>query len=147
MFGVGPTKPGEPYFFRGLWGWLTSTWVKLGILFGWSDHYEAVASKDSGAGGNTDVQLPAIGSGVLVRVENLCVYHSDGTARVTNIYLNRHSANYIQKIDGSLPIWDSMHLENVITLHEGDYLWVRCNGMAASKTVTISAIGYKVKVT
>lgn len=83
---MGPTRPTAEYFFRGLWGWLASTWVKLGIVWNYADRWVELKSHTKVGAGSYAMDFTVVPAGYVYTLQT-CAAINMGTNASIGFFL------------------------------------------------------------
>lgn len=143
---MGPKKPTEEYFNRGLWGWRGSQWRKLPILWGYTAQYiERISDTDLDEGAQY-TNGAAVGAGYIY-------YVFGATARVISATCSQlRFMPYLA--DGLSDMWRVVppvsnlmyYIDRQFVMAEGDYIAVRGYDYTAGDDLHVVVWGYKMAV-
>lgn len=142
----GPTQPSEPYFDKGLWGWLSSQWIKLPILWGFGGVVEEALSNTSLPAGNSTIDATAVPANEIYVIENIC-YMYNGTAPTRlEVQVVGLAAAFRLEYNTSITsqVWYSW--SGRVVLQEADYLSLNIVGATAGDTAHLRYAGYKMRI-
>lgn len=143
---MGPTQATEEYYRRGLWGWLSTQWLKLSMLWGFSARWSELAEGTSTGGAATNAVTVAVPAGYVYVLENWTIVHDDTAARSVFLTMVGGSGNpYLY--------WDLSLAQNTykydgcrITLEAGDQLQFTVWALADTKKCYLTVWGHKMAV-
>jgi len=141
------TDPNESYFKDGLWGWLSTKWYKLPLLFGYSDRVVGqMFTETAGAGDNT-LTGTVVPAGEIWVIQAICA--SDITSNTTRIYVRAWGGALPMVIADEYVVtaghWVTMQAE--MLLKEGDYITAFFVGCTAGDDLYLRWWGYKMAIT
>jgi hypothetical protein len=143
---TGITDPTEPLFKDGGWGWDTSQWRKLPLLWGYSAKYqEAVLDSNMGAG-DSGLEGSAVPAGEVWLVKHLSAFVVSATC--TKIRFRAYkSPDYNQLADFVSPTTGVIvHLVCEVVMDEGTEMRAQFYDMTSGDDARFYISGYKMKI-
>jgi len=141
------TDPNQQYFKDGGWGWNGTAWVKLGVVWGYSDRY-AERFDDTAVGASDITQTFAtVPAGEVWVITGFSAYAKQ--TNVTFVYMIANCGVFPLElvVNPYTTAYVGLVAPSPIILKAGDFLRVIWYGCILGDTVRSAANGYKMKVT
>lgn len=143
---MGPTLPTAEYFFRGAWGWLASTWIKLALTWGYSDElFESF--DDTATGASWGMYTTAVPAGEVHVVQAITLRNeTDAPGRTEFLVYNSINEYFHLEWVASLLRYEPLKWVGTITLAEGWRVRVLMDGTDADDVIAGGCAGYKMLI-
>lgn len=142
----GITDPTEAYFKDGQWGWDGTQWRKLGLLWGFSEHYFENLGGTKDGDGTYETSSTAIPADYIYVVQCVLICNENAARGMARIALR--PANEFHAIAYKLTParYEPTVWEGAIALHEGDQVSVQQLSCINGDVLRASIWGYKMKI-
>lgn len=143
----GPTRSSEQYFFRGLWGWASSAWRKLGIVWNYeSPYYEEEADNWGGAASDRTVDFAAVAAGKVTVVSGMSAKFAVDTATFIEFYVVHDGTAYLLSKQAYPTAELTVEFTGRLTLDESDHLRFIYRNAIGGQAYVVTAWGYTMSV-
>lgn len=146
MHNLGVTSELEAYFKGGLWGWLSSQWRKLAMLWGFSDTLNLVFYWTSDGTTPYNVDATTVPADEVWIVNSARCRHSDPVARATYLYVYGDGNSVLVDGDQALAQWLLVGNTQPLILGPGFICRMTIFNLALGQTAYFFVHGYRMKI-
>lgn len=127
-------------------GYVSSTWQKQPLQFGYSDVYGEYFREDNVAAGSHDLTFGTVPAGEIWVVTNYIAYCTTSNPSTISLVAYVGGTSMTVDVDASPTAYVPLKLTGRLYLKEDDYLLARFFGCALNDDIIASAAGYKMDI-
>lgn len=142
----GITNPAEPFFKDGVWGWDTSDWHKLAMLWGYTDRWAEFLGKTMTADEAFSEVCTTVPAGEVWVLQLAFIRNASGVRGSQSIRLVTGGQDYIVKLDTAPVATVPLLLTGEFTLKEGDKVRIYHAACLTDDVVDAGVWGYKMYI-
>jgi len=142
----GITNPAEAFFKDGAWGWDSTQWRKLSMLWGYSDTYSQGRSDTSSPAGLLQLDFSVVPAGEVWHIYGMSFYFISATCSEIRVLAYIGGGGTYVDVERSPTSGFLYAFHFNVVLKAGDYLVAWFNTMTLNDDGYAWAWGYKMKV-
>ena len=143
----GITDPSEQYFKDGIWGYDSTVWRKLALLFGYSSRLAEAATTVSTGAADTFVDIPNPLASEIWIVQSASLRHDDPVNRSMEIQIRSPTVAVIAALGAGYAAWVPLVWNGAVPLAQNDMIRGHGVAIAIGQTLYLEIWGYKMGIT